>query len=458
MIKFEYSSDELKELCEYTLKTCLEKKGITNALVSISDNNSLSIDVRTQNIETLEQSQEQSISITVYKEQQVGYSSSSDFSISSINSIIDAAYHIATYTSVDKCAGLPNAQDLATNEDMRECELYHPWDIDASQAIKIATEMEDAVYANDSIINSDGCGLSTNNGQFVMANTLGFMQGYAYSNHSIWANAIAGYKDDVDSMQSESWYSQKRCSKSLENYLSISKIAAERAKAKLNPQKISTRSCPVIFESTIASKLFGGLLAAISGNNQYQKNSFLLDSIGQQILPNYLSIYENPFLLKGMSSACFDSDGVRTKQTHIVKDGIIQTFILSTYSSRKLNMPVTGHAGGCHNLELQYNTEPKYSEHICPDLNALMQKMGTGLLVTDTMGQGLNIVTGDYSKGASGFWVENGIILYPVNEITIAGNLKSMLQNIVAIANDIYEGGSILTGSILIDNMMIAGS
>ena len=349
-------------------------------------------------------------------------------------------------------SGLPNKEDLAT--DFFDCDLYHPWDIETSEAIQISKEMEEELYKHKDITNSDGCGFATDYGHFVMANTLGFMHGYSYSRHGLWASAIAG-KDDK--MQSDGWSSDKRCASMLDNHINIAKSAAKRAADKLNAQKLTTRQCPVIFEAPIARGLLSGMLSALGGRAQYQKNSFLLDSIGTQILPDFLSLYENPFVPKALSSTPFDDDGVKVHQRFVVKDGIIQDYFLGAYSARKLGRQNTGNAGGNHNLYLQANANtPNYDDKVLPDLASLLKLMGTGLLVTDTMGQGFNITTGDYSKGASGFWVENGVIAYPVEEITIAGNLKDMLQNITAIGLDTYEA-SLNMGSILLDNMSIAG-
>ncbi len=456
MTKFDYTNEQLKEVCQTILQLSKQKNGVSDACVSISEDNSLSVDVRQQNIETLEQSQSKAISLTIYKNQKVGHASSSDFSLVSLQNIVDAAYNIATYTSEDVYAGLPNQEDLA--EEFFDCNLYNPWSIDADETIKLAIEMEHAVYDNKNIVNSDGCGVSTSNGHFMLANTLGFMDGYAHSSHQLWANAIAGKKNDSNSMQSESWSSYKRCPQLLQNHKEIATIAASKASSKLNAKKLTTRTCPVIFEAPIAGGLIRAILSALSGSNQYQKNSFLLDSIGKQILPSYLTLHEDPFVLKGLASSAFDEDGVKTHAKNIINDGIIETYLLSTYTARKLKLPVTGHAGGSHNLYLKHNN-PNNSDNnasFCIDLNTLMKKMGNGLLITDTMGQGLNIITGDYSKGASGFWIENGVIAYAVDEITIAGNMKTMLQNIVAIAADEYHG-SLTTGSILLEQMTIAG-
>ncbi len=452
MTKFQYSQEQLKEICGQVLDISKQKDGVTHADAAISEDITLSLSVRQNNIENLEHAQNQGIGVTIYNGHKVGHASSADFSLNAIHNMVEAAYNIAKYTNEDPYSGLPEPEDLAT--EFFDCDLYHPWSIETDKAIEISKEMEEELYKNKLITNSEGCGFGSDSGHFVMANTLGFMHGYQYTKHSLWASAIAG-KDD--GMQSDGWSSDKRCYLMLDNHLDIAKIAANRAAQKLNAQKLTTRQCPVIFESTIARKILSGMLSALGGRSQYQKNTFLLDSIGQKILPDFLSLYENPFVPNGLSSTPFDDDGAKVYQRYVVKDGIIQDYFLSAYSARKLGRKNTGHAGGNHNLYLQADKSIKdFDSKVLPNLAALLKTMGTGLLVTETMGQGFNITTGDYSKGASGFWVENGVIAYPVEEITIAGNLKNMLQNIVAISLDTYEA-SLNTGSILFENMSIAG-
>ncbi|MFM2345185.1 MAG: metalloprotease PmbA [Pseudomonadota bacterium] len=452
MANFQYNQEQLKEICEQVLKISKQKSGVSNACVAISEDTSLSLNIRQNDIENLEHAQNQGIAVTIYNGSRSGHASSADFSTKAIESMVDAACNIAKYTNEDPFSGLPNQADIAT--EFFDCDLYHPANVETSEAIQICKEMEEELYKDKNVTNSDGCGFSTDYGHFVLANTLGFMHGYPYSRHSLWASAIAG-KDD--GMQSDGWSSDKRCYSSLDNHINIAKIAAKRASEKLNSQKLSTRQCPVIFEAPIARGILSGMLSALGGRSQYQKNSFLLDSIGTQILPDFLSLYENPFVKRALSSTPFDDEGVKVHQRFVVKDGIIQDYFLGSYSARKLNRQNTGHAGGNHNLYLQADeNNPVYNNKVLPDLNSLLKYMGTGLLVTDTMGQGFNITTGDYSKGASGFWVENGVIAYPVEEITIAGNLKDMLKNIAAIGLDTYEA-SLNTGSILLEKMSIAG-
>jgi len=450
MAHFQYTKEQFEQICEQVLDLSKKKIDISHICVEISEGTELGIDVRNQNIETLEHSQSQNISITIYKGQKIGHASSGDFSKKSLESIIDAAFHIATYTSEDPNSGLPNQEDLAT--DIIDCDIYHPWDIETKDAIEIAKNMESALYENKGITNSEGCSVSTDSGHFILANSMGFMHGYQYSRHAVSASAIAGKNDK---MQSDSWHSDKRCAKDLDDPVNVARIAAQRAVAKIGAKKISTRVCPIVFEAPIAKTLIRGMLAALTGSAQYQKNSFLLDSIGQRILPEFLSLYEDPFILKGISSSPFDEDGVKVNSSYIIKDGLIQQYLLNTYSAKKLNLPNNGHAGGNHNLHLEYN--PTANGKIFTDLDALLKNMDTGLLVTDLMGQGLNITNGNYSKGASGFWIEKGIIAYPVEEITIAGNLKDMLQNIAGISIDEHVS-SIINGSILLDNMTISGS
>ncbi len=455
MLNLQYSSDYFKQICADVIKISQNKLGVTQVLVDISESNELNVDVRNQNIETLEQAQTQNLNVTIFKGLRSGSASTCDLSMASINNVIDAAFRIASYTSEDEFSGLPNKEDLC--EESVDCSLYHPWDIKTEQAIDIAKQMEQELYNNPKIVNSDGCSVTSVNNHFILANSLGFMNGYHYSSHYFGANAIASIsKNDTNSMQTGDHSSLKRSASDLLSPLEVAKKAAKKAADKVGAKKISTRKSAVIFEYNIARELISIILQAISGVAQYKKHSFLLNSINQKILPDFLSISEDPFINKGIASNPFDNHGVKVHKANIIENGIIKQYLLSTYSARKLKLFNNGHAGGAHNICLDISQSVDNNK-VHKDLSDMLKHMHTGLLVTEVFGQGLNIITGDYSKGASGFWVENGVIAYPVEEITIAGNLKNMLANIAAVAIN-AEVGRITTGPIMLESMMIAGN
>ncbi len=454
MANLQYNTQQFQEITERILNIAKNKADVSHACVQISEDQALDVSVRQNQIENVEHAHTQQVNISIYIKHKVGHASGSAFDDASLNNMIDAAYHIAKYTNEDVYAGLAEQDDLALGNDLFDCDLNHPWHLNTAQAITLAKDMENIVYTYPHIHKSEGCGVGTHSGHFMLANTLGFCGGYPYSNHNLWANAIAS-KDGK--MQSDSWSSNKRCPLLLETPQAVAHKAAKRAQDKLDARKLSTRKCPVIFEASIAAGILYPIFSALGGRAQYQKNSFLLDAVGTQILPRFLSLYENPFVKKGLSSGPFDDDGVKVNARFNVENGIIQHYFLSAYSARKLGLKNTGHAGGTHNIYLQSNAQHiDATNKIFTDLDALLKHMHTGLLITDVMGQGVNITTGDYSKGASGFWVENGIIMHAVEEITIAGNIKDMLLNIQGVALDTYEG-RMHTGSILLENMTVAG-
>jgi len=441
------SQEEINRLKNVVQRLLDEAKqqGATAAEAAFSVDNGLSVTSRLGEVETVEFHCDQGIGITVYFGQKKGSASTNDISADSLTETVKAACTFARYTSEDEFAGLPEQDRLAT--EFPDLELNHPWSIDAEQAIDLAIECENAALGYDpAITNSEGATINTHQGARVFGNSLGFLHGALSSRHSISCSVLAGSND---AMQRDYWYSVARNAGNLEAARQIGEKAAQRTIARLGAHSLTTRQCPVLFSAEMASGLISSLIGAISGGSLYRKATFLLDSLDTRILPDFVQIYEQPFLEGALGSASYDAEGVATQDKHIVvSDGILRSYILSTYSARKLGMQTTGNAGGIHNLTV----EPGQN-----DLNGMLKLLNTGLYVTELMGQGINRVTGDYSRGASGFWVENGIIQYPVHEITIAGNLKSMLANLVEIGNDIDLRGNIRVGSILLEKMAIAG-
>jgi PmbA protein len=421
-----------------------KQQGASAAEAAFSVDNGLSVSARLGDVETIEYHCDQGIGVTVYFGQQKGSASTNDVSADSLKETVKAACSIARYASADEFAGLPDPQLLAT--EFPDLDLNHPWAIDAEKAITLAIECENAARDyNVAITNSEGASVNSHQGTRVFGNSLGFLQGYQSSRHSISCSVLAG---SGDAMQRDYWYSVARNADLLESAQQVGKKAGQRTIARIGARSLVSRHCPVMFSAEMASGLIGSLLGAISGSSLYRKSSFLLDSLNTQILPDFVRIHEQPLLIGGMGSASYDAEGVATHARDIVSHGVLQTYILSSYSARKLGMQTTGNAGGVHNLIVESG------EH---DFASMLKLLGTGLLVTELMGQGVNRVTGDYSRGASGFWVENGVIQYPVQEITIAGNLKTMLRNMVAIGSDVDLRGNIRVGSILLEQMAIAG-
>lgn len=448
---FIHSQDQLKQLAQDVLRFAQEK-GATDAAVEISEGSGLSVTVRKGSIETIEQNKDKGMGVTVYMgaERAIrrGSASTSDFSQQALKDTVDAAYNIARFTAADDCAGLPDAESLEMNP--LDLQLCYPWLISAEEAVELAKRCEAAAFAVDKrITNSEGASVYAQQSHFITANTRGFMGGYPYSRHTISISPIAGKGAN---MQRDDWYSSMRDARLLAKPEVIGRYAAERALARLNAHKLDTRKCPVLFEAPLAAGLLGAFVQAVSGGALYRKSTFLLDSLGKAVFAPHIQIVEDPHVVGGVGSSPFDEEGVKTSQRDVVRDGVVQGYFLSTYSARKLGMQTTGNAGGSHNLSLTSSlTGPS------DNFKAMLKKLDTGLLVTELMGQGVNYVTGDYSRGASGYWVEKGVIQYPVEEITIAGNMKEMFQQIVAIGADTLIRGTKQTGSILIENMTVAG-
>ncbi|MBT9522502.1 MAG: metalloprotease PmbA [Dechloromonas sp.] len=440
---FSYSFATLQQLSEDVLKHA-KTKGATACEVDVSEGFGQSVTVRCNEVETIEFNRDKGIGITIYSGQRKGYASTSDFSAQALRETVEAALDIARFTAEDDCAGLADAALMA--KDVPDLDLYHPWALTVEDAIETARRCEQAAFeASPLVSNSEGASISTQQAHFVSANSLGFMGGYPTSRHYISCSVISG---EQDAMQRDDWYTTHRDARRLDDAAQVGRIAAERAVARLGGRKVKTGEFPIILEAPLAGGLLGSLVHAASGGALYRKSSFLIDQLGKKIMPDFVNIAERPHIKCGLGSASFDSDGVATRDRDLVSNGILQGYFLSTYTARKLGMQTTANAGGSHNLVI----EPGEL-----GLEGLMAKMGRGLLVTELLGHGINYVTGDYSRGAAGFWIEDGKIAYPVEEITIAGNLKSMLAGIVAVGNDVQVRGSKQTGSIMLDRMTIAG-
>lgn len=441
---FSYSDTLLRDLADRVLDLA-RKAGATAAEVEASEGFGQSVNVRRGEVETIEFNKDKGVGVTAYLGQRRGHASTSDFSADALKRTVEKALAIARFTAEDDCAGLADADLLA--KEVPQLDLHHPWDLPVDAAIELARTCEAAALAVDSrITNSEGAGVSVQESQFVYANSLGFMGGYPGSRHSLSCAVIA---EDASGMQRDYWYTTAREASDLDSPESVGRRAGQRTVRRLNARKLATRQCPVLFEAPLAAGLIASFVSAVSGGHLYRKSSFLLDSLGQQVFPSFMQIEERPFIVKGLASAPFDSEGVATRDRDVVKDGVLQGYFLSTYSARKLGLKSTGNAGGNHNLIVP-STGESFAE--------LLQKMGTGLLATELLGHGLNMVTGDYSRGVAGFWVENGVLAYPVEEITVAGNLKDMFMAIQAIGTDIDVRGSRRVGSILIDRMTVAGN
>ena len=446
---FAYSPDQFRIIIDFILAEA-KRIGASDAAAEISEGQGLSVTVRKGEVETIEQSVDKQVGVSVYLGQRRGNASTSDFSPDSLRLTVEAAFHIAQHTAEDDCAGLAQADLLEQNP--QDLDLFHPWDLDTKEAIQIARKAEKAAFAVDKAIqNSDGASVSAHQAHFMLGTSNGFMGGYPYSRHFISCAPIASSAKNSSSMQRDDWYSTSRIASELANPALIGRYAAERALAKLYAKSLTTRRCPVIFEAPIAVGLIGSLVQASSGGALYRRSSFLLDSLGKQVMPKHIDLFELPHLKRMSGSAPFDEEGVRTKARSVISKGELQGYFLSTYSARKLGMQTTGNAGGAHHLKLHSMHTPSGG------LPGLLKEMGTGLLVTELMGQGVNYVTGDYSRGAFGYWVENGIIQHPVEEITIAGNLKEMLMDIQAVGDDTIIRGTKETGSILLGSMTIGG-
>jgi PmbA protein len=429
-----------------------KKLGATDAAAEVSEGCGLSVSVRNGELENVERNRDKSLGVTVHVGQRRGNASTSDFSVEAIQQTVAAAYDIARFTAEDPFASLPDTKDIAPAVDReRDLDLFFPWTVTSEEAMRLALECEAAALGTSKrITNSEGAAVSAQQSHFFSAHTHGFSGGYASSRHSMSVSPIAGKGQN---MQRDSWYSSMRHPAELATPQAIGRYAAERALSRLNARKIATVECPVLFESPLAAGLVGGLVQALSGGALYRKSTFLLDSLDKMVLPRHVDLTEDPFVMRGKGSSPFDGEGVSVKARKVIDGGRVQGYFLSSYSARKLGMQTTGNSGGSHNLVFS-SRRTKSGD----DLDAMLQKLGTGLFVTELMGQGVNYVTGDYSRGASGFWVENGHIAYPVHEITIAGNMKAMLKGIEAVGADIYNYGAKTVGSILINRMKVAGS
>ncbi len=453
---FQFSRTQFEELSDLALSHA-RSLGAQDGGIDVSEGAGLSVSVRKGELENVERNRDKSLGITLYLGQRRGNASTSDFSPAAIRRTVQAAYDIARFTAEDPVAGLPDEQDIAN--DYPDLDLFHPWAVTPEEAMQIALRCEAAAFATSKkISNSEGAGVSAQQSHFFTEHMRGgergrpgiFRGGYASSRHSFSVAPIAGRGAN---MQRDAWFSSMRSPAELASPEAVGRYAAERALSRLKPRRVATTECPVLFEAPLAAGLLGGFVQAVSGGALYRKTSFLLDSLGTQVFPDHIDILEDPHLRGGKGSAPFDDEGVRTAKRQVVEAGRVQGYFLSTYSARKLGMRTTGNAGGSHNLTLSSRlTQPG------DDLDAMLRKLGTGLFVTELMGQGVNYVTGDYSRGASGFWVENGQIAYPVQEITIAGNLREMLQDIVAVGADVYNYGAKSVGSVLVKRMKLAGS
>ncbi len=442
--RFTYSLEQLQEMSEGVLRLA-KVAGATAAEAEISLGFGQNVSVRMGETETIEYNRDKGMSVTVYFGQQKGHASTSDLSPQALQDTVAAACNIARYTAQDEFCGLADPTLMA--KDIPDLDLYHPWQINVEQALEIAKECEAAARGVDSrITNSEGASVSTYEGMFAYANSHGFAGGYPSSRHGISCSVIA--EDGDNNMQRDYWYTSTRSADDLDSAQFVGRLAGERAVRRLGCRRVKTAQVPVMFEAALAPGLISSLVSAISGGNLYRKSSFLLDSLGKQVMSPIVTITEQPHLPRGLASAPFDNEGVATQPRTLVQDGVLQGYMLSSYSARKLGMTSTGNAGGNHNLIVSHGDL---------DFNGLLKTMNTGLLVTELLGHGLNMVSGDYSRGAAGFWVENGVIAYPVEEITIAGNMATMFKQIIAIGNDVLVQGSKQVGSILIERMTVAG-
>ena len=448
---FAFNRGQFQQIIDDTLAMAKDL-GASDAAAEVSEGAGLSVSVRLGEIENVERNRDKSLGVTVYLGQRRGNASTSDFSAAALQQTVRAAYDIARFTAEDPAAGLPDAEDLATPDvTATDLDLFHPWLVDADGAAALARRCEDAAFATSpKISNSEGGGSSAQQSHFWAGNSRGFRGGYASSRHSISVAPIAG---KGAAMQRDAWYSSQRNAMDLASPEAVGRYAAERALSRLKGRKVPTCEVPVLFENTLAAGLLGSLVHALSGGALYRRATFLLDSLGTPVLAPHLDVDEDPLRPHGKASAAFDDEGVRTRRRRVVDAGVVQGYFLGSYSARQLGLKTTGHAGGSQNLSLTSRlTKP--GDH----LDEMLRKLGRGLFVTELMGQGVNGVTGDYSRGAAGFWVEGGRIVHPVHEVTIAGNLREMFSQIVAVGADAYVMGGKSVGSVLIERMKVAGS
>jgi PmbA protein len=446
-IFFRYPEASLKEMASDMLRYA-KQLGASDAAVDISEGEGLSVTVRCGEVETIEHNRDKAASVTLYIGSRQGHASTSDLSSQAMRDTVAAAYHIARFSAEDHCVGLAPAEQLERNPALLD--LYHRWRLDADEAATIARRAEQAALDTDPRIkNSEGANVSAQHAQSVLATSQGFLAAYPTSRHTISCTPIAAQGAN---MQRDYWYTSKRCAHDLAAPEAVGRYAAERTLARLGARALTTRQCRVLFEAPLAAGLIGAFVQAASGSALYRKLTFLVDSIGQAVFAPHLSLIEDPHIPRAMGSAPFDSEGVRSAKRAVVKDGIVQGYFLSSYSARKLGLQTTGNAGGSHNLKLH-----SALTHPDDDFCAMLRKLDTGLLLTELIGQGVNYLTGDYSRGAAGFWVEQGEIQYPVEGITVASTLQQMFQGITAIGADTFMRGAKETGSILIEEMMVAG-
>jgi len=445
---FSFRPDELRELATLVLARA-KQAGASACDVDVSEGYGLAVTVRKGQTDTIEHNRDRGAGVTVYfgerPKARRGHASSSDLSRAALEQTVDAAAAIARHTAEDDCAGPPDAALLA--REVPDLDLFHPWALDTAEAIDIACRCEAAAFAaSKKIRNSEGATVSAHQTQFVLANSLGFIAGYPGSRHYLSCAVIA---EDKGLMQRDDWYSASRLPGKLADPRAIGRYAGLRAAARLGARKIATCQSPVLFEAPVALSLIGNFTAAVNGGNLYRKASFLAGSLGKQVFSKRVTLEEKPLLKRGASSGAFDEEGVATRDRVVVRDGVVAGYFLGSYSARKLGMKTTGNAGGTHNLILRSGNL---------DFRGMLRELGRGLLVTELMGHGVNLVTGDYSHGAAGYWVEGGEIRYPVEEITIAGNLKDIFRGIASIGSDVVERGGRSSGSILVERMTIAGS
>jgi PmbA protein len=440
---FFYSQDTLREMTAKLLDLA-RAKGASACEAEVSEGFGLSVTVRKKEVETIEHNRDKGLSLTVFLGKQKGSAGTSDFSPGAMEEAVAAALSIARNTASDEYAGLAEEEMLA--REFPDLDLCHPWNLEVEHAVELARECESAAFSVDKrVSNSEGASVTTQESHFIYGNTLGFMAGYPTSRHGLSCSVIAG---KGSRMQRDDWYSTSRIPAQLESAGSVGKRAGERCVKRLGAKKIPTAQANVMFEAPAAAGLFGHFVAAASGGNLYRKSSFLVDRLNEQIFSPHITINEAPFLPAGLASSAFDGEGVAAQNRDVVKDGVLKGYFLSSYSARKLGLRSTGNAGGNHNLLLEGRVM---------QFAALLKEMNRGLLVTELLGQGVNLLTGDYSRGAAGFWIEHGEIAYPVEETTIAGNLQDMFRNMVAIGDDVVIRGSVQCGSVLIADMTIAG-
>jgi PmbA protein len=440
--------DRLAELAEDVIRRA-RAAGASQAEVSASIDTGLNVNVRLGEVETVEHTRDRGFGLTVYFGQRKGSASTADLNADSIQATLDQACAIARYTEEDPAAGLADAGRMA--KAFPELDLWHPWAIDTADAIALGQRIEAAGRAHAGITNSDGASVQVGESLSVYANSHGFVGRERGTRHSLSLSLIAG--DDAG-MQRDYWYDSVRSADDFMDAKALGDKAAERTLARVGARRLSTRQAPVLFAPEIARGLIGHMVGAVSGGALYRRASFLLDHAGKQIMPSWLTIVERPHLPRGQGSGNFDAEGVATRDNVLIENGVLARYVLGSYSARKLGLQSTGNAGGIHNLVV----EPGHADGgQADDFNGMLRRLGTGLLVTEVMGQGVNTITGDYSRGAAGFWVENGAIAYPVEEITVAANLRDMLMGIVAVGSDVDKRSHLLTGSILLDRMTIAG-